>query len=103
MKYKPNELYGRAVEFGALAAADLPLERFLSTLAIRFRLHSDAGIPAVKFIADLAVSANIPSRFLTGGLPERGDSEPNAGSNAKAETIELLERQLEDMADLRAG
>jgi hypothetical protein len=103
MKLKPNELYGRVVELGALARTELRLEQFLSSLAARLRLHPSAGVAPARLIADLAVSARVPSRFLTGGLPADVDGPLDGSSSEKAITLELLEGQVADLVSLRAA
>jgi hypothetical protein len=94
MRFKPNELYGRVIEIGAMAPKDLTLESFLAT----FRSYVENGplspLSVMTFLDFLSAAARLSA------LPEGRQSkcEPTVYELAERErVIEVLARQIEDL------
>jgi hypothetical protein len=96
MRFKPNELYGRVIEIGAMAPKELTLESFLVSLRSCIDGASRSPLAVSTFLDFLSAAAS----QATVSENARRAGAPSADELAeRARVLELLDRQI---ADLRA-
>jgi hypothetical protein len=99
MRFKPNEIYGRVIEIGAMASKEITLERFLSTLRSTLADVRTSTLPVSRFLDALSVAAELSTHAEARAQGDEPIESETDAFVARQAVLETLDRQI---ADLRA-